>query len=147
MFVLFSLRIHIQHYSVLVTIIPVTLLITPLPIYICSLCRWCVLRFLYCSVLSVPVQVLFYGCNLTHMNQDCIYVWNCNCYSSLHIVPWFLTCFSCMLHTKCHVVLCHQSMARPRFAIGADGLQIWRVTANISNKQSQTVNKGWSLVL
>jgi hypothetical protein len=27
---------------------------------------------------------------------------------------------------------------------GGDGLQIWRVAANILNKQSQTANKGWS---
>jgi hypothetical protein len=30
---------------------------------------------------------------------------------------------------------------------GGDGLQIWRVAANILNKQSQTANKGWSYSL
>jgi hypothetical protein len=35
-------------------------------------------------------------------------------------------------------------MARPQVADGGDGLQIWRVAANILNKQSQTVDKGWS---
>jgi len=34
-------------------------------------------------------------------------------------------------------------MARPRVADGGEGLQIWRVAANISNKQSRTANKGW----
>jgi hypothetical protein len=35
-------------------------------------------------------------------------------------------------------------MSRPRVADGGDGLQIWRVAVNISNKQSRTANKGWS---
>jgi hypothetical protein len=35
-------------------------------------------------------------------------------------------------------------MARPQVADGGDGLQIWRVAANILNKQSQTADKGWS---
>jgi hypothetical protein len=35
-------------------------------------------------------------------------------------------------------------MARPRIADGGDGLQIWRILANILNKKSQTTDKGWS---
>jgi hypothetical protein len=35
-------------------------------------------------------------------------------------------------------------MARPQVADGEDGLQIWRVAANVLNKQSRTVDKGWS---
>jgi hypothetical protein len=35
-------------------------------------------------------------------------------------------------------------MARPQVADGGDGLQIWRVAANILNKQSRTTDKGWS---
>jgi hypothetical protein len=35
-------------------------------------------------------------------------------------------------------------MARPQIADGGDGLQIWRVAANILNKQSRTANKAWS---
>jgi hypothetical protein len=31
-------------------------------------------------------------------------------------------------------------MARPQVGDGEDGLQIWRVTANISNQQSQTAD-------
>jgi hypothetical protein len=41
-------------------------------------------------------------------------------------------------------VPCHHSMARPQVADGGDGLQIWRVAANILNKQSWTADKGWS---
>jgi hypothetical protein len=37
---------------------------------------------------------------------------------------------------------CHHDMARPQVADGGDGLQIWRVAANILNKQSRTVDKG-----
>jgi hypothetical protein len=35
-------------------------------------------------------------------------------------------------------------MARPQVADAGDGLQIWRVAANILNKQSLTADKGWS---
>jgi hypothetical protein len=42
---------------------------------------------------------------------------------------------------------CHHSMARPQVADGRDGLQIWRVAANVLNKQSLTVEKGWSFSL
>jgi hypothetical protein len=40
-------------------------------------------------------------------------------------------------------VPCHHSLARPQVADGGDGLQIWRVAANILNKQSQAADKGW----
>jgi hypothetical protein len=38
-------------------------------------------------------------------------------------------------------------MARPQVADGGDGLQIWRVAADILNKQSRTASKGWSCTL
>jgi hypothetical protein len=41
-------------------------------------------------------------------------------------------------------VPCHHGMARPQVAYGGDGLQIWRVAANILNMQSRTADKGWS---
>jgi hypothetical protein len=40
-------------------------------------------------------------------------------------------------------VHCHHGMARPRVADRGDGLQIWRVAANILNKQSGTADMGW----
>jgi hypothetical protein len=40
-------------------------------------------------------------------------------------------------------VPCHHGMAHPQVADGGEGLQIWRVAANILNKQSQTADKGW----
>jgi hypothetical protein len=39
-------------------------------------------------------------------------------------------------------VPCHHGMARRQVADGGDGLQIWRVAANISNKQSRTADRG-----
>jgi len=39
---------------------------------------------------------------------------------------------------------CHHRMARPRVADGGDGLQMWKIVANILNKQSRTDGKGWS---
>jgi hypothetical protein len=38
----------------------------------------------------------------------------------------------------------HHGMPRPQVADGGDGLQIWRVTVNILNKQSRTSDRGWS---
>jgi hypothetical protein len=38
----------------------------------------------------------------------------------------------------------HHSMARPWVADGRDGLQLWRLAANILNKQPWTNDKGWS---
>jgi hypothetical protein len=35
-------------------------------------------------------------------------------------------------------------MARPRVLEGGDGLQIWRIDANILNKEYQAASKGWS---
>jgi hypothetical protein len=35
-------------------------------------------------------------------------------------------------------------MARPRVAVGGDGLQIWREAANVLNKQSPIADKAWS---
>jgi hypothetical protein len=42
----------------------------------------------------------------------------------------------------CYVGPCHHGMARPRVAVGGDGLQLWRVVANIFNMQSHTADNG-----
>jgi hypothetical protein len=47
-----------------------------------------------------------------------------------------------MFHVK--YIHCHHGMACPQAADGGDGLQIWRVAANIFNKQWRTAEKGWS---
>jgi hypothetical protein len=39
---------------------------------------------------------------------------------------------------------CHHGMARPQVADGWDGLQIWRLSANILSMQSRTADKDWS---
>jgi hypothetical protein len=44
-------------------------------------------------------------------------------------------------------VPCHHDMARPQVADGGNTLQVWRVTANILNKQSRTADKGGGLLL
>jgi hypothetical protein len=41
-------------------------------------------------------------------------------------------------------VPCHHGTSLPQVADGGDGLQIWRVVANILNKHSRTSDKGWS---
>jgi hypothetical protein len=51
------------------------------------------------------------------------------------------------LHTKyadVKWVPCHHITARPQVAEGRDGLHIWRLAANILNKQSRTAEKEWS---
>jgi hypothetical protein len=35
-------------------------------------------------------------------------------------------------------------MAHPQIVDGGDGLQIWRVVANVLNKQSWTTDNGWA---
>jgi hypothetical protein len=49
------------------------------------------------------------------------------CYSNSHPSTW---------------VACRHGMAGPQVADGGDTLQIWRVTANILNKQKRTGDKG-----
>jgi hypothetical protein len=53
-----------------------------------------------------------------------------------------LSCRKTLTHVKW--VHCHHGMARPRVADRRDGLQIWKVAANILNKQSRTADSGWS---
>jgi hypothetical protein len=38
----------------------------------------------------------------------------------------------------------HRGMVRPRVEDGRDGLQLWRLAANILNKQPRSNDKGWS---
>jgi hypothetical protein len=38
----------------------------------------------------------------------------------------------------------HHGMARPKVADGGESLQIWRVAANMLNKQSGRADRGWS---
>jgi hypothetical protein len=54
--------------------------------------------------------------------------------------------FSIPSRDQIHVkwVHCHHGMARPRVADRGYGLQVWRVAANILNKQSRTADSGWS---
>jgi hypothetical protein len=56
--------------------------------------------------------------------------------------PLFLVFYEVRVHVRW--VPCHHGMARPQVADGGDGLQIWRVAANILNKQSRTTDKGRS---
>jgi hypothetical protein len=41
----------------------------------------------------------------------------------------------------CSVGPCHHSTIQPQAVDGGDGLQIWRVAANVLNKQAWTANK------
>jgi hypothetical protein len=61
----------------------------------------------------------------------------------------FLPKFSSVRRIIIHVkwVHCNHRMARPRVVDRGDGPQIWRVIANILNKQSSTVDSGWSYSL
>jgi hypothetical protein len=52
---------------------------------------------------------------------------------------------NCSKHVRW--VPCHHGMARPQIADGGNGFEIWRVAANILNKQSRTADKGWSSCL
>jgi hypothetical protein len=64
----------------------------------------------------------------------------------LHAQPFILLDLSILIFCEEYKydsvtwVPCHRGMVRPETADG-EGLQIWRVAANILNKQSQTANK------
>jgi hypothetical protein len=75
------------------------------------------------------------------LTRNCLISTNCFLTKWIHRV----TVSKSYLHTT-HVrwVLCRHSMARSRIADGGHDLQIWRVAANILNKQSRTADKGWS---
>jgi hypothetical protein len=45
------------------------------------------------------------------------------------------------LHVNVKWIPCHHGTARPQVADRGDGLQIWRVGADILNKQSRTVDR------
>jgi hypothetical protein len=55
-------------------------------------------------------------------------------------VKFFSICRIQMTHVKW--VPCHHGKARPQVADGGDSLQIWRVAANILNKQSRIADRG-----
>jgi hypothetical protein len=44
-------------------------------------------------------------------------------------------------------VHCHHGTARLQVADRGDGFQIWRVAADVLNKQSRTADSGWSFSL
>jgi hypothetical protein len=53
-------------------------------------------------------------------------------------------CISSKFHLHVKWFPCHHGMARPQVADRGDGLQIWRVAANILNKGSRTADSRWS---
>jgi hypothetical protein len=62
--------------------------------------------------------------------------------SILDVIFWYL---SINFHVKW--VPCHHGMVCPQVSDGGDGLQTWRVAANILNKQSRTADRGVVLQL
>jgi len=44
----------------------------------------------------------------------------------------------------CYADPSYSGTSRPRNAVGRDGIQAWRVDANVMNKQSRKTDKGWS---
>jgi len=58
-----------------------------------------------------------------------------------------VTHFKHPIQKPCEWVPCHHNMACPQVVDGGDDLQIWRVGADMLQKQSQTTNNGsfWTL--
>jgi hypothetical protein len=54
--------------------------------------------------------------------------------SSLLVIPRTVPCW---------VGPCLHGMARPQVPVGGDGLQLWRIAANMINKQSRKADMGW----
>jgi hypothetical protein len=60
----------------------------------------------------------------------------------IFIVCWISVSYLLLTHVGW--VPCHDCMAHAQVADVGDGVKIWRVAANILNKQSRTADKGWS---
>jgi hypothetical protein len=56
------------------------------------------------------------------------------------IRKWEELCIRNEIHVR--LVSCHDGMMRPQVADGGEGLQLWTVTENILDSQSQTADKG-----
>jgi hypothetical protein len=69
---------------------------------------------------------------------------SCGFNTELDLTPFLRLMF---FKEKLSHIICHHGVARPQIADGGDGLQIWRVAANILNLQSWTADKGWSFSL
>jgi hypothetical protein len=74
------------------------------------------------------------ACNLRHSIRQ----------FSFALLPLSFLNYAFRLRLSDHVrwVPCHNGMVRPQVADGGDGLHIWRVAANILNKQSLTTDWG-----
>jgi hypothetical protein len=59
---------------------------------------------------------------------------------------WHAVACRPVLASLCSVT-CQYGMTRPQVAVGGDVVQIWKVVANMLNKQSPAVDKGWSFAL
>jgi hypothetical protein len=81
----------------------------------------------WCSIV-LTVNILF---NQTEKDKSALH--NCKCKKKMYDV---------LLHVRW--VPCHHGMVCPQVAVGGDALQVWRVAANVLNKQLWTADKGWS---
>jgi hypothetical protein len=57
------------------------------------------------------------------------------------VSEWNINTIKRKCHVKCFPY--HHGMARPQLVDGGDCLQIWRVVANILNKQSRSDDREW----
>jgi hypothetical protein len=64
-------------------------------------------------------------------------------YDSLKLLQGTVKYLCYMKPSHVRWVPCHHGMVCPQVADGGNTLQVWRVAANILNKQSQTADKGW----
>jgi hypothetical protein len=68
---------------------------------------------------------------------------------TLRCICWELLKFSaqghlCLLHTSVTWVPCYHGIAHHQVVDGGDGPQLWKVAANVLNKEPQVADKGWS---
>jgi hypothetical protein len=91
-------------------------------------CRWAVPLFIY--TLAFALQLRKSTENLNQVRTDCSYTKH----------HYTVTRDICDADAELHTFL----TSAPDGADKSDGLQIWRVAANILNKQSWSASKGWS---
>jgi hypothetical protein len=92
-----------------------------------------------CCFQTTPSAIYIHSASLPPLSSD---HWNiCLPYLyTLHVVP-ILTFIGSNILEHVTWVPCHHGMARPQFAGGGDGLQVWKVATSILNKQSRTADK------